>query len=302
MSITKIFKPGRAAALSESEKRYRTLVETMGDGLSEINEKQQATYANDRLCQMWGYAREEIIGRYVTDFLDSENQKILTEQMRKRRKGECEPYEIAWTRKDGRKIHTIMTPTPYFTEKGDFKGSFAVITDISKQKKKQRILKMAHSELECRVAERTRELRTKTKSLEEVNTALRVLLKKREEDKKELEERMLMNVRELITPYLEKLKRGRLNDSQQAYVEIIQSTLDDIVSPFMYQISLKYSKLTPSEIQVAHLVKNGHTTKEIADILNLSHETVSSYRKSIRRKIGITNEKVNLRTHLAVSI
>ncbi len=287
-------KPNRATALCTSEQRYRTLVETMGEGLSEIDENQVTTYANDMLCQMWGRLREEIIGKKIDQFLDEENNMILSQQQEKRRKGERSPYEIIWTKKDGSKLHAIMTPTPYFDSNGNFKGSFAIITDISKQKKEKNLLEM-------RVKQRTRELENKTKSLEEVNTALRVLLKKREEDKTILEERMLLNVRELIIPYIERMREARLNDRQQGCLEIMESTLNDIVSPFLHRLSLEFLNLTPSEIQVANLVKFGKTTKEIAQILNLSGKTIEFYRKSIRKKIGITNKSINLRSFLSAT-
>lgn len=285
-------KPDRAKALSTSEQRYRTLVETMGDGLSEIDENQVTTYANDMLCQMWGRSREEIIGKKVDQFLDDENKKILFGQLKKRQKGGRIPYEIIWTRKDGSKIHTLMTPTPYFDSLGKFKGSFAIITDISKQKKEKNLL-------ETMVKHRTCELENKTKSLEEVNTALRVLLKKREEDKAILEERMVLNVRELVIPYIERMRESQLSTRQQGCLDIMESTLNDIVSPFLYKLSLKFLNLTPSEIQVANLVKFGKTTKEIARILNLSGKTIEFYRKSIRKKVGITNKNINLRTFLS---
>jgi PAS domain S-box-containing protein len=285
-------KPNRATALSTSEKRYRTLVETMGDGLSEIDEHQVTTYANEMLCRMWGRSKQEIIGKKVVQFLDDENRKILFDQLEKRRKGGSGPYEIVWTKKDGSMIHTIMTPTPYFDDQGNFKGSFAVITDISKQKSERNLL-------ELRVKQRTRELENKTKSLEEVNTALRVLLKKREEDKTLLEERMLLNVRELVFPYIERMREAQLNDRQLGCLDIMESTLNNIVSPFLHRVSLDFLKLTPSEIQVANLVKFGKTTKEIAGILNLSGKTIEFYRKSIRKKVGITNKSINLQTFLS---
>lgn len=264
----------------------------MGDGLSEIDEHQVATYANEMLCQMWGRPKEEIVGTKVVHFLDDENKAILFEQLEKRQKGEGGSYEIVWTKKDGSPLHTIMTPTPYFDSNGNFKGSFAVITDISKQKKEKNML-------ELRVKQRTRELENKTKSLEEVNTALRVLLQKREEDKTLLEERMLLNVRELVIPYIERIREAQLNDRQQGCLSIMESTLNDIVSPFLHRLSLEFLNLTPSEIQVANLVKFGKTTKEIAHILNLSGKTIEFYRKSVRKKVGITNKQINLRTFLS---
>jgi len=56
--------------------------------------------------------------------------------------------------------------------------------------------------------------------------------------------------------------------------------------------------LTPAEIQISNLIKQGKTTKEIADLLNLSDRTIETHRKNIRRKIGIRNKSENLRTHL----
>lgn len=285
-------KPDRKKALSNSEQRYRKLVETMGHGLTEVDENYVATYANEMLCRMWGRTKEEIIGRRVDQFLDDENKKILFSQHKKRKKGESRPYEIVWTRKDGSKLHAIMTPTPYFDADGNFKGSFAIVTDISKHKEEKNLL-------ELRVQQRTRELENKTKTLEEVNTALRVLLKKREEDKTVLEERMVLNVRELIIPYIERMREDNLSDSQRGCLDIMESTLYDIVSPFLHKLSLEFLNLTPSEIQVANMVKYGKTTKEIAQILNLSGKTIEFYRKRIRKKVGITNKSINLRTFLS---
>jgi DNA-binding NarL/FixJ family response regulator len=162
----------------------------------------------------------------------------------------------------------------------------------------QQKLKEAHDQLERRVEERTRELRIKSENLEEMNTALKVLLKKREEDKTELEEKVIYNVKELILPFLEKLQRSKLDNRQQTCVDIIASNLNDIVAPFAKTLSTRYLNLTPSEIQIANLVKHGKTTKDIADLLNLSTRTIESHRDSIRQKLGIKNKRANLRTHL----
>ena len=285
-------RPDRKHALSVSEARYKTMVETMGDGLSEIDEHQITTYANDTLCRMWKRSRQEIIGIPVTRFVDEKNRAILMAQLEKRRKGESDPYEIVWNCKDGKKLHTIMTPTPYFDADGLFKGSFAVVTDISRQKKEKDLLEML-------VHQRTRELQRKTQNLEEVNTALRVLLKKREQDRQHMEEQMLVNIRELVMPYIERMQNSRLDERQTACLDVMTATLEDIVSPFLHKLPLEFLHLTPSEIQVANLIKHGKTTKEIAQIQVLSQKTVEFYRKRIRKKLGITNKAVNLRTFLA---
>jgi len=85
---------------------------------------------------------------------------------------------------------------------------------------------------------------------------------------------------------------------QASLMSILESNLKDIVSPFARELTRKYLKFTPTEIQVANLVKQGKTTKEIADLLNVSDKTIESHRKNIRGKIGIKNKKENLQTHL----
>ncbi len=194
------------------------------------------------------------------------------------------------------------------------------------RKQAEEALQKAHDELERRVEERTdellkaneqlkekieerkravealrereAELEIKTTSLEEVNTALRVLLKRRDEDKTEVEEKVLVNVKELVVPFLEKIKNRPLDPKQVAYIHILESNLNDIVSPFLRTLSAKYVSLTPTEIQVVNLIKEGKATKEIAELFNLSSKTVNTHRQNIRMKLGLKNKKVNLRSHL----
>jgi DNA-binding CsgD family transcriptional regulator len=135
-------------------------------------------------------------------------------------------------------------------------------------------------------------------SLEEANIALKVLLKQREEDKLELEKKVLNNVKDLVLPYVEKLKNSRLKPTEKTLVEIIDTHLNDIISPFLQRFSNAKILLTPQEIQVAALVKDGKTSKEISDILNVSETTVNFHRKNLRVKFGLTNKQVNLRSYL----
>lgn len=143
-----------------------------------------------------------------------------------------------------------------------------------------------------------RELETRTDNLSEVNTALKVLLKKRDEDRKALEEKVLYNVKSLIRPYLIKMKRLGMDARQKAYLEILESNLDEIVSPLSRRLSYDYLGFTPAEIKVATMVKQGKKAQEIARLLGISTRTVEGYRYSIRDRLGIKGKKVNLRTYL----
>ncbi len=162
-----------------------------------------------------------------------------------------------------------------------------LIIDITERKK-----------VEEKLREREARLASQTHTLEETNTALRVLLKSRDEDKKEFEEKIITNLKEMVFPFIEKLKSSRLDERQAVYLDIIQSHLDDMIAPFLHQLSSKYSSLTPAEIKVAVFVKEGRTTKEIAELLNSSIDAVNFHRNNLRKKFGLVNSKTNLRTHL----
>lgn len=142
------------------------------------------------------------------------------------------------------------------------------------------------------------DLRDRKQSLEEANIALKVLLKQREEDRRELERTVLVNVKELVLPYVEKMKSARLGAREKTLVEIIESHLTDVISPFLHQLRNRDILLTPQEIHVAGLVKDGRTSKEIADLLNISEATVQFHRKSLRKKFGLQNRRINLRAYL----
>jgi DNA-binding NarL/FixJ family response regulator len=159
-----------------------------------------------------------------------------------------------------------------------------------------RALQEVKERQEKKTAEQALEL--KSRSLEEANTALKVLLRHREEDKAALEEQVLTNVRKLIFPYLQNLKHLQLNEQQTAQVKIIEENLKNIVSPFLHNLTSSYLELTPREIQIANLVKEGKTTKEITDILNISATAVDFHRKNLRAKFGIKNKTTNLMAFL----
>jgi len=142
-------------------------------------------------------------------------------------------------------------------------------------------------------------LASRVSGLEELNTALQTLLKKRENDRKVFEEKILFSMKDLIFPYLERLKSHIADHRQQIYVDIIESNLKEIVSPFMILRSPKFSRLTPVEIQVIDLVQKGKTTKEMADILQLSKSTISSHRNRIRKKLGLNHKQADLKSYLS---
>jgi PAS domain S-box-containing protein len=123
-----------AKALEESEAQYRLLVDNLNHGLVIADPQGVFTFANPRFSEMLGYSRDELMGRPVFDFFDPTNQEIIRDQLKRRRRGERELYEIAFTRKDGKKIIVLITPIPIFDAAGNLQKALAVITDITDRK------------------------------------------------------------------------------------------------------------------------------------------------------------------------
>ena len=135
-------------------------------------------------------------------------------------------------------------------------------------------------------------------SLEETNEALKILLERGEDEKKLIEDRIKSNVKELVLPYVDKLRTTGLNIEQQTYLEIIETTIKNVFSSFLQKITSKQYHFTPKEIQVATLIREGKTTKQIADIMKVTRSAIGLHRHHIRNKLGLGKAKVNLRSYL----
>ena len=164
---------------------------------------------------------------------------------------------------------------------------FGSFVDITKRKTAQMESMKRQKELEARSIE-----------LGEMNAALRVLLKKNEKDRIDLEETVLSNVQHSIEPYIQKLKKNNHSKKQKDILTVIEKNLNEIVSDTISKISNNYYNFTSREIQIANLIKIGKTTKEIAELEGLSFRTVEFHRDNIRKKLQIKNKKINLRAYL----
>lgn len=148
------------------------------------------------------------------------------------------------------------------------------------------------------LAAKEQNLREQAEKLEESNIALKVLLEHRQQDRIHLEENMLANVRTLILPYIHELMDTRLGKRERTMVEIIEERLNEITSPFLNRLSGLNTILTPQEIKVATMVREGRSSSEIADVMEVTVAAVDFHRKQIRKKLGLTGAATNLRSYL----
>jgi PAS domain S-box-containing protein len=260
-------------ALQESEERFRLMVETTQDIIYTVDERGFLTYVNPTTERIMGYSINELKGKYLDEIIAPECIDSVKDRFKRAMKGESIPvYETDMIRKDGTRIPIEFNGVTIYDSEGNPSGRYGVGRDITERKRAEDELAKYREGLEQLVAERTQDLEDKTKALEEVNISLKVLLRHREEDKKELEDRFVMNIKKLIMPFAEKMKRTHLDERQLAYLSIIEKHLNDITSSLtkrMHQFNF-----TPREVEIASLLNEGKTTKEIAKIIGIATSSI----------------------------
>ncbi len=301
--------------LISSKESLEKLFETSADGIISADSMGYIKKANSSMTDITGYSVEELVGKHILELVHNPGQnsgRMDTVRSLVRKHGVVYQYESLWRRKDG-STYPVENQFAYLLENdGNESGGIIVVRDITNRKKREESVRQIQEELEKRVIERTSELakmnkqllerekqlELKTSNLKELNTALRVLLNRRGEDLEGIEEKILLNVNELVKPYIEKIKKLNLDSRQLGFLNILESNLNDILSPFLQKLSAKFLNLTPAEIKVANLIKRGKRTKEIAELMSLSKRTIDFYRDNIRKKLGLNKGKTNLRTYL----
>jgi len=330
MAVTDITERVQAKkVLQDSEEKFRLMFNHMvsGSALAEvIFDKKGQPYdyrfleVNPAFEGLTGIKRHRIIGKTLLEIYTGTEPYWLESIAEVALRGN--PVQIE-NYHQGLKRHfsvSAFQPKP---------GQVAItFIDVTERMRFEDALQKAHDSLEKRVEKRTaelqdlntqlkieidhrknaekalrikgRDLKIEATHLSEANTALKVLLQQREADKIELEEKVLLNTKLLLAPYLEKLKnRRKLGAKEKAYVDLIESNLHEITAPFVRNISDKYFRLSPTEMQVINLIKRGKTTKQIADTMNLATSTIDFHRNNIRKKMGIKNKRINLSTYLS---
>jgi len=281
-------------ALQQSEEFANAALNATSDMVYLIDVNGNVLTVNDTAARNFGKTSDELIGTNVFNFFHPDIAKSRKEQGDKVIQS-GKPFFFE-DKREGRFFHISIYPTLDAEGKVDRLAVF--VAETTERKQAEEALLEAHDRLEKKVESRTAELTAKAVELEKVNSALEVLLRQREKDRLQLEEKILTNIRQLVTPHLQSLKNCRLDTNQMALVNIAESNLNNIVSPLIKKLSSRLINLTPTEIRIADFIKEGQKNKEIAELLRLSLNTVKSHRYQIRAKLGLKNKKMNLQSYL----
>jgi PAS domain S-box-containing protein len=230
-------------------------------------------YVNPGFTKMTGYKPEEVIGKTPRILQGPKTNRAVLDRLRTTLDaGEVFYGQAINYRKDGTEFWNEWHIEPIRDENGQITHYIAIQHDVTERKRSEY-------------------------AIEQKNAALKEILEQIEIEKNKIKEGVSMNVEEILIPALKKMRRkGTKLDKQ--YIDILEKNLKDLTSTFGLQVSDKHLKLSPREVEIANLIKNGTSSKEIVNMLNISAKTVETHRNRIRKKLGITKKDVNLTTYL----
>jgi len=276
------------ASLRESVEQYSSLIDNVHDLIHSVTPQGAFLFVNRTWRELLGYSQDEIKKLTLFDIVDESCWDKCRDSFSCLKRGEklaCLSTGIFLT-KNGRKIPVEGHCSIIFQD-GEAVAMTGIFRDITQRKRAEESLQLAYTEMEHKIA-------VQTQDLSDANICLEVMLKKYELNKKQLEQQVLRNLSEKVSPIIERLKKSGLRDSQKKYIELVEANIKEILSPCGPGIGLTFARLTSTEQTVANLVKQGKTTKEIAAFLRVATGTVNKHRENIRKKIGITNKKQHL--------
>lgn len=260
-------------------------VESLNDGFAMMDSQFCFVYVNTNFSQLLGRKQKDIIGKPAAEFLDKENRNVLNEQRKLRQQGRVDTYELSLSIKKQQR-YIRVAPTPLIDESGHLLATFAIIIDITQAKTKEKSLVKAHAELEQLVLERTAEIARKSIAVQE-------LLGQMELGKKQYATRVTSNIETILLPMI-KAAKGISHSFEKKVLDVLEQQVLNLTSPLGDKLGNTKLNLTPREIQICNLIRNGFTGKEISELIHVSPGTIEAHRNKIRKKLGLISSKKNL--------
>ena len=241
-----------------------------------------------------GYQPEEIIGRCITEFYWDPAERQHNLELFKQQQGRRAKVRTRLRHKDGHLVWVSVSGQYRLDEKGNILGGEGLARDITEQVAMEEKLRQQTEDHR----QALKEIENQKEEIAEANTALRVLLKEQNRDREELKQQISLQIQKQVFPYLKMLHKTVLTEQQKECLEIIRTNLENLTGSLVQHLQNPILNLTPREILIADLIYQGKTTREMARLLGLSPRTVESYRNSLRKKLGLTQKKISLKSYL----
>lgn len=267
--------------------QWERIFNTVGTGMRIIDLEHRILHVNDAFCRIVGMTFEEAIGQpchecFPGTACETDNcplQCIVGGEDRIE-------FEVEKDTRDGSKRICTLTAAPLRDENGKLIGIIEYFNDITDRERAEQELKAINNELEI---ERT--------LLQNKNVALREVLDQIDAHKQQTGQQLQANVNRVILPMLHIINE-KLHSDDRHLMKLLESALTDLLDPVASRLEQKHSNLSPREIEVCNMIKNGFSSKQVASILSVSVHTVNNQRRSIRKKLKIGDNQTNLETYL----
>jgi PAS domain S-box-containing protein len=309
-------------SLRESETNFRTIAENATDAILIAVKRGQYVYVNQRASEITGYSIPELLGMSYRDLVHPDEMKRVDRIFKNRMAEKSVPYsyETLILKKDKTSMPIEVSGANTF-----WKGQPAImvaIRDITLRKRFEEALGKINRELEHRVEERTLELMDIAEKMEEkqrellrhkldlekankelvqTNTALSVLARNIDKKRDEVENKIAQTISAQIMPLIDELKNDKIPEKSRVKLDVLSAYLNDLTPEAVKGHDIIIS-LSAMELRVAMMIKNGFSSDEIARLLHISPHTVKTHRRSIRKKLNITNSNINLSSYLRLKL
>lgn len=231
-------------------------------------------YANNSFLETFKYTRDDLINKRIKVYNSEQNYKLYLEWLENIKKTGSWSGETKPVRKDGTIFHSFMSAKVIYDEKGEPLEILAILKDITEFNKQKA-------------------------DLEKKNIALKEILSQIELEKKNIKDEITQKIDKIILPAMNHLiNHDCITSELKNYIERIKTDFRKVTSSLISKSIDAFTKLSPKEFEICNMAKNGMKNREIAAILKITLQTVEKHKKNIRKKLGISGQKINLRTFL----
>lgn len=257
-----------------TEALLREFLFDTGDSILFVDLSYKIVEANTRACEIHRLPYERIIGSDCLSLIAEPERPVLNRVLEELPDRESWNGETKGVREDNQVFPAAVTVKRLLLPEHPI--FCFVIRDLSELVALQELVRQEKSQRR------------------ELYITLRNLMKAFENEKKGLEGGISHKIETVLLPAIEKVRTEVNTEIRNSYLYIMREQLIHLTKGFSRELEGRFLKLTRSEMRICQLIQEGHSTKEIAHMMNVSFETVQVHRRNIRKKLGLRGRKVNL--------
>jgi len=276
----------RTSDLTKAMERLQSILDSSPDSITVTDANAIIIDCNQATMDNLGYEnKEELVGKNALETIaEKDHKRALKNLSIASEEGSVHNIEYEIVRKDGQTFPANISASVIKDASGNMQGFVAIAQNITQRKHAEHALKESEAKL-----------REQKLALEQKNIALREIIAQIEIEKRKIKDDIATNASTILSPILEKLKTDK---STEKYIDLLKHHVEDLTSSLGGRLRDIGAKLTAREVEICNMIKGGLSNKDISQLLSISGQTVEEHRKNIRKKLELTNKRINLTSYL----